>query len=500
MLVGVIALAIYGRTLAPTVTLVDSGELIVAAHGLGVAHPPGFPLYVVLGHAASAIPVGNVAQRVAALSAVCFAAAAALLTVVVRALLVATAGTPGTGDRVAQVVPLVVGGLLLALSRTVWSYATVAEVYGLTTLAVVALLGLALRARSVATPAALFVIAVAFGVAIGTHLVMVALAAPALLALTWNVVRARPRLLLGLAAVAALSAIAVYLYLPWAAMRGTFPNWGDPRTLERAWWHVTGRQYQAYITPSFESVGREALAFGRTLLREYGPLWFPGGLVLAGIGFVTLGRRSRPLLLALALLIGFDLAYVLVYTIAEDKPAYYLPSVVALCLASGVGAASVLARIRRRGVGAVALLLLSLIGPLAHARESDRSRFLVAHDYARDVLAGVAGDGLLLTSDWQIYSPLLYFQEIERWRPDVLAVDVTLLRRSWYIDSMRARAPARWAPLRAEADAFLEDLRAWERDPERYARRRLTDPSNQRPFSDHGAGPDDSLEAGLRHG
>ena len=360
--------------------------------------------------------------------------------------------------------------VLLALSRTVWSYATVAEVYGLTTLAVVALLGLALRARSVATPAALFVIAVAFGVAIGTHLVMVALAAPALLALTWNVVRARPRLLLGLAAVAALSAIAVYLYLPWAAMRGTFPNWGDPRTLERAWWHVTGRQYQAYITPSFESVGREALAFGRTLLREYGPLWFPGGLVLAGIGFVTLGRRSRPLLLALALLIGFDLAYVLVYTIAEDKTAYYLPSVVALCLASGVGAASVLARIRRRGVGAVALLLLSLIGPLAHARESDRSRFLVAHDYARDVLAGVAGDGLLLTSDWQIYSPLLYFQEIERWRPDVLAVDVTLLRRSWYIDSMRARAPARWAPLRAEADAFLEDLRAWERDPERYAR------------------------------
>ena len=32
-------------TLAPTVTLVDSGELIVAARFLGVAYPPGFPSY-----------------------------------------------------------------------------------------------------------------------------------------------------------------------------------------------------------------------------------------------------------------------------------------------------------------------------------------------------------------------------------------------------------------------------------------------------------------------
>jgi hypothetical protein len=28
----------------------------------------------------------------------------------------------------------------------------------------------------------------------------------------------------------------------------------------------------------------------------------------------------------------------------------------------------------------------------------------------------VAPDGLLLTADWQLYSPLLYFQEVEGWR------------------------------------------------------------------------------------
>ncbi|HEY6332560.1 MAG TPA: DUF2723 domain-containing protein, partial [Blastocatellia bacterium] len=59
-----LSLVVYLKTLAPTVTLVDSGELIVAARWLGVAHPPGFPLYVLLAHLATLLPFGNVAQRV----------------------------------------------------------------------------------------------------------------------------------------------------------------------------------------------------------------------------------------------------------------------------------------------------------------------------------------------------------------------------------------------------------------------------------------------------
>ena len=58
------ALLLYCCTLAPTVTLTDSGELIVVAHGLGVAHPPGVPLWVMLAHLASLVPLGNVAVRI----------------------------------------------------------------------------------------------------------------------------------------------------------------------------------------------------------------------------------------------------------------------------------------------------------------------------------------------------------------------------------------------------------------------------------------------------
>lgn len=464
------AFAAYGLTLAPTVTLVDSGELVAAARALGVAHPPGFPLYVALGHLASRVPLGSVAERLNAFSAIAAALAAAALVLVVGRALRTGEGPSARGFTAAG--PAALAGLLLGFGHTLWSYATVAEVYALTTLALVALLGLALAARRTESAGPWFALAAALGASTGTHHVTIALAVPSLLVLTWTPLRRRgPRFGAALAATAAAAAVVVYLYLPWAAARGAFPAWGDPRTAERFFWHVSGRQYQAFLTPSADSVAAEAGALVSSLLREFGPPWFPAALALAAYGFVRLYRHDRTLFAALALLVGLDVLYALAYTIAEDKDAYYLPAVVALSAAAGVGAAGLLARLsRRRSAWAAAACAIPLAAVLHHRTSLDRSRFWVAQDYARDALGGVAPDGVLLTADWQLYSPLLYFQEVERWRPDVMAVDVSLLRRSWYVEQLRARHRARWEPLRAETDAFLEDLRAWEHDPGAFER------------------------------
>jgi hypothetical protein len=48
------------------------------------------------------------------------------------------------------------------------------------------------------------------------------------------------------------------------------------------------------------------------------------------------------------------------------------------------------------------------------------------------------------------------------------------------VDGLRKKYAARWEPLRAETDAFLEDLRAWEREPHRYER----DPALTRRIND----------------
>src|SRR6185369_9118757 len=92
------SLVLYVCTLAPTVTLVDSGELIVAARSLGVAHPPGFPLYVLLAHLATVFPLGSIAARVNFASALFAALASGLVTLVVIEAMISVR-SPGLGDQ-----------------------------------------------------------------------------------------------------------------------------------------------------------------------------------------------------------------------------------------------------------------------------------------------------------------------------------------------------------------------------------------------------------------
>src|SRR5436853_923547 len=160
--VAFVALLIYWATLAPTVTLVDSGELIVAASSLGVAHPPGFPLYVLLAYLATLFPAASVAVRVNFFSALCAALASGMLTLTVFEAMIDTGASRLSSSRAAHKKkkgvsketvavesravramiafgPAIGAGLLMAFSRTLWAYATIAEVYTLNALLSVAI-------------------------------------------------------------------------------------------------------------------------------------------------------------------------------------------------------------------------------------------------------------------------------------------------------------------------------------------------------------------------
>jgi len=488
LLVAVLALAVYARTLAPGVTLVDSGELIVAARNLGVAHPPGFPLYVLLAHAATWAPFGNVAQRVNAASAVFAAAAAAVTALCLRELVpglpppssprekrrgrkAAKAAAPRTLQ--AGAVVLAATGLLFAFSRTLWAYATVAEVYTLNTLLVVSALALVLRWRRTGHPRrTLLAAAVAFGLGLGVHHVTVALALPALALL---VLAARPpwRELLAPALAGVLVVILLYATLPLLAARSPVLNWGDPTSLQRLFWHVSGRQYQAFVSFSLGNAAREAQASLGRILHELGT---PPVVPLLGLwGFAVLWRRDRVAFASIAALLAANLAFTSLYTIAEDKDAYQLPAVLAVALAAGVALADLAARlaaaapgIRRPGLAALASL--PLLPLLSNFAARDRSSFFVASDYADNVLRAAAPDALVLTSDWQVCSPLLYVEEVEGRRRDVAIVDVSLVRRSWYLAFLQRRFPDLMGRVGPQVQEFLEDLRAWEEDPALYER------------------------------
>jgi hypothetical protein len=510
ILVAVVALALYGWTLAPTATLIDSGELIAAAHEPGIAHPPGFPLYVLLAHAATRIPIGNVAERVNFVSALFAALAAGMLTLAIDEVILGEAlrrhrdegrgrrparsrrsRARSSGDTVAEaasavgpvvsLAPGLVGGLLLACSATLWAYATIAEVYALNTLLLVIVCYLVLRWRRTSlasgpTDRPLVLAGFVFGLALGVHHVTVALMFPALatLVLVTDGGGRRPWARVLAVSLAIAAGAAIYLYLPLAARHSPLINWGDPRTFERFWWHVTGRQYQGFFELSLASVFREANQLVMFLAREFGPWWLPVGLLVSGTGWYAMLRAKSPLLWFSLLAVGTELTFGLMYEIAEDKDAYYLPMFVVLVIAAGLGADFLIrrARVLRLAPAVVAILLFAapLVALAANFPFNDRRRYFVAEDYADNVLASMAPHGLLLTGDWQVYSPLMYFHTLERRRPDALVIDIHQLRRSWYYAYLRRAYPDLMTKNRDAVTPFVEDLERWEHDPDRYRR------------------------------
>jgi hypothetical protein len=496
-----VALLVYCITLAPTVTLVDSGELIVAARSLGVAHPPGFPLYVLLAHLATWPPVGNVAVRVNLASAV-FGALATAVTALLSAQMVLgmdvqaitlkrpparlrNADQPDIGSGLVWL-PAIVAALLLAFSRTLWSYATVAEVYTLNTLLIAVVFFVVLRWRyditaspSLATDRRLYAAAFLLGLALGVHHVSVVLALPAIALLLY---RTRAQVFRNKAMIfatfCALAGLAVYAYLPIAAARAPLLNWGDPRTLQRFWWHITGRQFQAYFSLSPASVSSQLATFAGFAGREFGPPWLPAALGLSLAGLYALFRRERTIFWFLLLVIAANVTYASTYEIAEDKAAYFLPAFLAIVLAAGCGArflieAASATRLRCAApIAGTALLLVPLVALAGNFRFNDHHQDFIAHDYVDNILEVIQPGGMLLTLDWQVYSPMLYVRAIERVRRDAVVIDLNLLRRSWYFDYLGREYPRLIEQARPDIDAFLEDLRQWEQDPDLYQRDR----------------------------
>ncbi|XP_074852350.1 protein O-mannosyl-transferase TMEM260 isoform X6 [Carettochelys insculpta] len=136
---GAAVAAAYAATLPPSVPGGDSGELITAAYELGVAHPPGYPLFTLLARLViGLLPFGSIAYRVNLLCSLLGAAAASLLYYTVFRL----SGSYAGGILAAGV---------FSFSRLTWQWSIAAEVFSLNNLFVGLLMLLAVRFEEATT-------------------------------------------------------------------------------------------------------------------------------------------------------------------------------------------------------------------------------------------------------------------------------------------------------------------------------------------------------------
>jgi hypothetical protein len=136
------ALLLYVLTLAPTTQFWDTSEYIAAAYTLGIPHPPGNPLFVLMAHVWGMIPmVANYAQRINLFAAVTSAVSAGCWFLITERWLrtIVPAMWP---RRLAALA----GALVSAAAFTVWNQSVVNEkVYTLSLLSIALILWLIVR-------------------------------------------------------------------------------------------------------------------------------------------------------------------------------------------------------------------------------------------------------------------------------------------------------------------------------------------------------------------
>ncbi len=281
---ALVVLAIYLRTLSPTTDVADSLEFQVVAHKLTLAHPPGYPLYTMLGKLFTLLPVRDIAYRMNLLSA-CSAAVAVGVTALIGAHL--------TGKTSAGLA----AALTLAFTPAFWSLAVITEVYATHVLLVaVVLLGAmrwasAVRSGASGRGATRWLLAAVFAFGLGlTHHATIVFLAPALAgAVLVNEPRllVSPRRLVG-PAMALLAGLAptLYLFARWPAVSGR------PARVADVLGYATASPYTGLFRPTWplEDPTRLLVLLRYELTSQFGAPF----LLLAALGWVwLLARRTQ---------------------------------------------------------------------------------------------------------------------------------------------------------------------------------------------------------------
>ncbi|MBX3015355.1 MAG: DUF2723 domain-containing protein [Caldilineaceae bacterium] len=340
-------LGLYLRTVAPGLLAGDAGEFQVAAWQLGLAHPTGYPLYLLLGNLWQHLLV--LAGFTPAYALNVFSALAGATTVALLYLcMINWLTSPLWVRRLAALLT----ATLLAVNFTFWSQNLIAEVYTLHTLFLVLIFAVATHLFTPPQPPettpALGHVVVGLALLVGlalTHHAMTLLLLPSLALLLWQSRRTwlPQRWTLPLALVAGATPLLLYFYIPLRSGPAASP-----------WYHQTlgsttltlydnsWSAFWQFITGQSIAVGFYSVTEALQQLPQAWLLWrlhllWPG-LVLAGFGLYLLVRRQQWSLLALTVpFFLFQQIFNLFYAIG-DILVYYIPLYLVAAIWAGVAA------------------------------------------------------------------------------------------------------------------------------------------------------------------
>jgi hypothetical protein len=455
LFVVLLVFCVYFFTSAPGLGLIDSGELTTVAYTLGIAHPSGYPLYSLVGHLFSYLPLGYFARRMVVFSVLCMAASCGFL-------LLAGMNLASNRFRLAPFPSLFcacAGVLIFAFSTTTWQSAAYAEVYPLTLLFVSVLyfLGVQLLDDTKRDMRLWLTFAFIFGLALGNHLTVLWTFPLGLVTLFFTL-RQREVSLggAGTIAAAAIFGASIVLFLPLRAHLNPIMNWGNPETPAMLWRHLSGWQYQVWMFQ--KGIAERLGGYFEGLPAEFG--W--GGLVFILLGVFGLAKWGGRVLVAFLLLWFVGVLYNVNYDIPDIAP-YFMTAHAALAILAVGGAATLWKMVSMRTRVVQILAILCMLFPVVsnavgHFSQANRSNDRFATTFTREVLRTLPSNALVMQSLWDIQSPAIYLQEVEGYRRDAVLMDINLMQRRWYVEQLARKYPDVVADCEPQLRIFLKEL------------------------------------------
>lgn len=417
---GGVSLLAYVLTVLPGMAFGDWGEMQTVPHVVGVAHPTGYPTYVVLAWLAQLVPLGSVALRANLLSAVLVA-----LTVATTSAILLRLGV--------RPVLAIAGSLALGAVGTIWASATIAEVNALHLLFVALLIHRALVWEERRSPVDLVLGGLLIGLSLGNHLLTAFVAPFIVVFVVWvgrRDIAKRPWIILP-AAGAVLLGLATYLYIPIAAALDPPLAYNHPVTSEALWWLVSGRQFRdqfEFLTPAGPSELVSSLPALWAVLVERATVVLPA-LGAVGLFLVVLRRLAFGLMAIGILVTGLYIwanylrleHYLLVPWLLLAIGATYAVEMLARALARTTAE-----RWRPVESALVAGLAIGAVVGLGATnwRTSDRSAERGGEEYVTAMFEALPPNAAIL-APWDASTPLWHAQFVLGGRPDVLIVDDT---------------------------------------------------------------------------
>lgn len=454
----IFSLVVYLKTLAPSVFWWDSGELIANVSVLGIAHRPGFPLYILLAKVFTLFSTQNLSWWTNLFSAVCAAFSLAL----VYGIFMRVSIERFSSKRRKVLAGLVGLGvvLLFGFNYSFWIQAVRAEVYSLAVLLFSILFWLAVKAETSSswpqkTQLLFFWVA---GLSFTNHPAIALSTLPALLflLLTKSGQVWKPKTLLA-SILLFLLGISVYLYLPLRSANQPALNWLNPadwqtylRTILASGSAGTLQQFDRHLL--FNLFGICKIFFQQLGI-------FP--LLLAGVGFWSLGpRRRRWLWFAIFLtLFNWLVLGLLTEEFIPNNPdlhGYLLPSLLIWSLSFGWGSLYLLNRtylffsqsiftrplkIIVTSVGVLFLMFISALPGYQSRALCDLSTNPIAEQYGRQAVTDREYGSLVIIDNPNLDFLLRGLQYGESFREDLIIIDRTLLPARWYCRQIRHNYP-----------------------------------------------------------